>query len=70
MVDLEHSDVSAAQRDGYPSWQAPGNADCKEMRDRYDAEYQDEFLDWIKEKHPYLVDEWREESGYHEWLNS
>lgn len=70
MEDLEHSDVSAALRTGYPSWQAPGNADCKEMRDRYVDEYQDELLDWIRKNHPDLVDEWREQSGYDEWLNS
>lgn len=70
MENLEHSEVSNALRTGHASFQKLGNTDCKEMRDRYDAEYQDEFLDWIKEKHPYLVDEWREESGYDEWLNS
>ena len=48
MYDIEHPDVTAALRYGYPSWQEDENKDCPENRALYIEEYQNELVKWLR----------------------
>lgn len=75
MYDIDHPDVTAAQRYGYPSWQEDENKDCPENRALYIEEYQNELVKWLRAGYPEILDEFLEYAPgygcprYEDWLN-
>ena len=75
MYDIEHPDVTAIQRYGYPCWQEDENKDCPENRARYIEEYQNELVEWLRTGYPEILDEFLEYAPgygctkYKDWLN-
>lgn len=65
---MQHPDITAACRDGYPSWKHGGVEDCPELRDEYIDQCAPDLVKWVRENYPDIVDEWIEQSDYSEWL--
>ena len=68
---MEHPDITAALRTGYPSYQSEENQDTPESRAEFIEDHTDELLSWIRDNHPDLLDEYIEEhkTQYKNWLN-
>lgn len=77
MADLEHPDVSSAQRSGYATFQSGENQDSQENWNEYLEEYQSEIIMWMKDSYPDVLREFAEEYApryhktptYKDWLN-
>lgn len=65
---MEHPDITHALRDGYPHRFPAGDIDCPEMRAEFLRNFGDELVDWMKEHHPDLINDWMEDAGYSKWL--
>jgi len=68
---LQHPDITAAERDGYPAWQFPENQDTPETRKEYIEEHTKELLEWLRLGYPEILDEFIEMHSwdYRSWLN-
>lgn len=72
---MQHPDITAAERDGYPSWQSPENQDTPKAREDYIGEYVTKLVEWLRLGYPEILDEFIEMSGqicstsYKDWLN-
>lgn len=66
---MQHPDITAAQRDGYPLWQPYSAGDTPELRDEYIRLYGSEIFDWLRKHHPGLVEDWLEDSGYRDFID-
>lgn len=65
---MQHPDITAAERYGYPAWQMESVRDCREMRHEYIGQNSTELVAWILTNHSDIVDEWLAQSDYDEWL--
>lgn len=65
---MEHPDITAACRDGYPSWMQTKAEDCPELRAEYIDQCEPDLVAWIRKNYPDIVDEWIDQSDYREWL--
>ena len=70
-MDLEHPDITCAQRYGYARNQSPENLDSPESRLKYVEDSLDELFAWLKLGYPEILDEFVEhnEWDYRSWLN-
>lgn len=68
---IEHPDIAAAERDGYPSWAGQENRDSEEYRDEFIQENVGEFLNWMKAGDQDVLDRFFEEhkAAYRNFLN-
>lgn len=72
---MQHPDVSAALSTGYATFQAKENKDTLETRFEFLEEHQVEFLKWIRDGYPDLMEEFIEfgrhyhKADYQDWLN-
>ena len=72
---LEHPDLCAAARTGFPSFQFPDNRDTPENRADYIEEHIPELVRWLELGHREILEEFLQFSvqicstGYEEWLN-
>lgn len=68
---LQHHDITAAERDGYPSWQAAENRDTPKARADYIEEHTKELLEWMRLGYPEILEEFIELRAWHyrAWLN-
>ena len=64
----EHPDIARILRDGHPRRQISDDMDSPEMRAEFLRNYDDELVEWVKKKHPDLIDDWLKEAGYDQWL--
>lgn len=75
LMDIEHPDVTAMQRTGYPSWVSDHNEDSPEELKEYAEEYSLEIIKWLLDGYPDIVREFSEYAAgsgarrYEEWLN-
>lgn len=66
---MEHPDITAALQNGYPKANTRReDLDTPDMRAAYIREYKDELIDYLKKKHPEIVEDWMNETGYLGWL--
>lgn len=70
-MDLEHPDITCAQRYGYARFQSTENLDSPENRMEYVKECIYDLFDWLKLGYPEILDEFVEhnEWDYRSWLN-
>ena len=68
---MEHPDITAALRTGYPSYQSEENQDTPESRAEFIEDHTDALLAWIRATLPEVLDEFMEahETQYRNWLN-
>lgn len=75
LMDIEHPDVTAIQRTGYPSWIGCENKDTPEELKEYATEYALEIIKWLLDGSPDIIREFSEYATgygakrYKEWLN-
>ena len=69
MFDLEHPDITAALRTGYPRYAVGETPDTMEARIQYAEETQLEFFKWLLIQDPELFGRYCEEHerDYREW---
>ena len=71
----EHPDITAAQSAGWAPFQSNQNQDGEENRWAFLEEHQLEFLKWIRDGYPELVEEFIQygfhyhKCDYQQWLN-
>ncbi len=74
-MSIQHPDITAAERNGYPSWQSTDNQDTPEARKDYIDEYVTDLVKWLRLGYPEILDEFIAMSGqicavsYKDWLN-
>lgn len=72
---MQHPDITAALRNGYPDWQNKENRDTPEARRDYVEEHTQELVKWLRVGYPEILEEFIEMSGqlcgesYRAWLN-
>ena len=72
---MEHPDITAALRTGYPANCPPENRDTPEAREDYIQEYTGELVKWLRLGYPEILEEFIDLSGqfcpqsYRSWLN-
>jgi hypothetical protein len=72
---MEHPDITAALRTGYPRFWAQENQDTPENRADYIAEHRAELVAWLRAGYPEVLEEFLASSGqacmvsYETWLN-
>ena len=72
---MQHPDITAALREGYPNWQSRENRDTPQARGEYVEEHTLELVKWLGLGYPEILEEFIEMSGqfcsesYREWLN-
>lgn len=72
---MEHPDITAALRTGYPRNHSEENQDTPENREDYIDEHTTELVGWLRRGYPEILEEFIEMSGqicrtsYREWLN-
>lgn len=68
---LEHPDVSAIERTGWPSWAAQSNRDTPESRREFAEDNIKEFLDFVAAGDEDLFDRFCEHYKwkYQNWMN-
>lgn len=71
MNELEHPDVTCAQRTGYPMGAEPENVDCRENRSEYLQERIQDFLAWLWAGDEDVIERFIAENqrDYRNWLN-
>lgn len=70
-MPMQHPDITAALRDGYPDWESKENRDTHENRVVYFEERASELLKWLLSEHSEILDEFinDHDRDYWEWLN-
>ena len=72
---LEHPDISASGRSGYPTFQCEENRDCPENRMAYIEEHTSQLLEWLSLGYPGILEEFIQVSpqfcreSYEDWLS-
>lgn len=68
---MQHPDITAACRDGYPSWKHGGVEDCPELRDEFIDDNAGLLLRWLRLSYPEILEEFIEmhATKYRAWLN-
>lgn len=75
MMDIEHPDVAAIQRTGYPSWIECENKHTMAELKEYATEYALEIIKWLLDGYPGIIREFSEyatgygATTYQDWLN-
>ena len=71
MENIEHPDIPAAMRTGYPEYVNPENQDNPENREQFINERPDLLIRWLRIGYPDILEEYIEMNGldYREWLN-
>ena len=71
MENIEHPDITAAMRTGYPEYVNPENQDNPENREQFINERPDLLIRWLSSGYPDILEEYIEMNGldYREWLN-
>ena len=71
MENIEHPDITAAMRTGYPEYVNPGNQDSPENREQFINERPDLLIRWLRIGYPDILEEYIEMNGldYREWMN-
>ena len=71
VMPMQHPDITAALRDGYPDWESKENRDTHENRAAYFEERASELLKWLLSEHSEILDEFinDHDRDYWEWLN-
>lgn len=59
-MNIEHPDVTAIQRTGYPSWVSDHNEDRQEALKGYAEEYSLEIVKWLLDGYPDIIREFSE----------
>ena len=59
-MNIEHPDVTAIQRTGYPSWVSDHNEDSQEALKEYAEEYALEIVKWMLDGYPDIIREFSE----------
>lgn len=59
MCDIEHPDVAAIQRTGYPSWIECENKDTMAELKEYATEYALEIIKWLLDGYPGIIREFQ-----------
>ena len=58
-MDLEHPDITATLRTGYPSWIKEKNQDAPEILKEYADEYSEEIIKWLLAGYPDTIREFQ-----------
>lgn len=68
---MQHPDITAIERDGWPSWATKENQDTYENRLKYFKDRAPELLKYLLENHSEVLDEFIEDNDrdYWDWLN-
>jgi hypothetical protein len=68
---LQHPDITAALRTGYPANCSGENRDTPEARKDYIEEHTKELLEWLQLGYPEILEEFIELRAWHyrAWLN-
>lgn len=68
---MDHPDIAAAGRDGYPSWAAAENQDTPEARREFAEENIAGFIAFALAGDPDILDNFAADpsTGYRDWLN-
>ena len=71
MENIEHPDITAAMRTGYPEYVNSENQDSPENREKLINERPDHLIRWLRLGYPDILEEYIEMNGpaYREWLN-
>lgn len=71
MENIEHPDITAAMRTGYPEYVNSENQDSPENREQFINERPDLLIRWLRLGYPDILEEYIEMNGpdYREWLN-
>ncbi|MEE0729099.1 MAG: hypothetical protein UCJ19_00985 [Oscillospiraceae bacterium] len=71
MEIIEHPDITAALRTGYPGHMNSENQDGPENRAQFINERPDLLIRWLRLGYPDILEEYIEMNGpdYREWLN-
>lgn len=71
MENIEHPDIIAAMRTGYPEYVNPENQDSPENREQFINERPDLLIRWLRIGYPDILEEYIEMNGldYREWMN-
>ena len=71
MENIEHPDITAAMRTGYPEYVNPENQDSPENREQFINERPDLLIRWLRIGYPDILEEYIEMNGldYREWMN-
>ena len=74
-MDLEHPDITATLRTGYPSWIKEKNQDAPEILKEYADEYSEEIIKWLLAGYPDMIREFSDYAKFYnaktleDWLN-
>lgn len=68
---MQHPDITAIERDGYPANCSGENRDTPEARNDYIEEHTEELLEWMRLGYPEILEEFIElrACDYRTWLN-
>ena len=68
---MQHPDITAALRNGYPDWQSKENRDNRENRVAYFEAHASELVKWLYENYPEALEGFLEDhdQDYWDWLN-
>lgn len=75
MKNIEHPDITSAQRTGYPVHAAQENKDTQEARKDFIEEHSLDLIRWLRMGYPDILNEFISMSGqacsisYKNWLN-
>ena len=75
MCEIEHPEVAAIQRTGYPSWIECENKDTMAELKEYATEYALEIIKWLLDGYPGIIREFSEydtrngATNYQDWMN-
>ncbi len=71
MENIEHPDITAAMRTGYPEYVNSENQDSPENREQFINERPNLLIRWLRLGYPDILEEYIEMNGpdYREWLN-
>ena len=64
---MQHPDITAALREGYPNWQSRENRDTPQARGEYVEEHAPELVKWLGLGYPEILEEfivYAKEQGY------
>ena len=71
MENIEHPDITASMRTGYPEYVNSENQDSPENREQFINERPELLIRWLRLGYPDILEEYIEMNGpdYREWLN-
>jgi len=68
---LQHPDITAIERDGWPGWHSKDNQDTPEARENYIECNAGKVVSWLRLNYPEMLDEFMDlyQGDYQDWLN-